>query len=408
VLLVASTFAEAFPVPIIGVKAGSTSLATIAIAATGALYSWPLAAFVGLLTMLLVEVRRRKPAIQVAYNSALYTLAGAAAGLVSAASPYRTGVPGSAAFYLVDIALLAAVVARVGASSYWTVLRGFLASTVTPFLVIAATTGILVELWARSPFLALLLVPPLFAIARYQRSLHAAMERQRELDRLKEDFVAVVSHELRTPLATVYGGVETLQRRSLPDEARARLFAVIRQEATRLAKLVDDVLWASRLDARREPNVETHFDAPTLIAEVVAAARETAPVNLELAVAVDQPLRRVAADRDHTQRVLANLIENAVKYSPDGGTVTVGATTSGDSVRFTVRDEGIGIPAGERERVFEKFTRLDPQMTRGIGGTGLGLYICKQLVENMRGRIWVEAAPGRGSVFAFELPAAVA
>jgi len=104
--------------------------------------------------------------------------------------------------------------------------------------------------------------------------------------------------------------------------------------------------------------------------------------------------------------VLVNLVENAVKYSPDGGTVVVALRTVGGHVRFSVVDEGLGIPHAEQRRIFEKFYRLDPNMTRGIGGTGLGLYICRELVRRMGGRIWVESDPGRGSTFTFELPIA--
>jgi two-component system sensor histidine kinase VicK len=105
--------------------------------------------------------------------------------------------------------------------------------------------------------------------------------------------------------------------------------------------------------------------------------------------------------------VLVNLVDNAVKYSPDGGRVRVSLTAAGDRrVGFSVSDEGLGIPASEQRRIFEKFYRLDPNMTRGIGGTGLGLYICRELVRRMDGRIWVESEPGRGSTFSFELPVA--
>jgi len=99
-----------------------------------------------------------------------------------------------------------------------------------------------------------------------------------------------------------------------------------------------------------------------------------------------------------------NLVENGVKYSPDGGRVLVRLRTVGGHVRFSVVDEGLGIPHAEQRRIFEKFYRLDPNMTRGIGGTGLGLYICRELVRRMGGRIWVESEPGRGSTFSFELP----
>jgi len=106
--------------------------------------------------------------------------------------------------------------------------------------------------------------------------------------------------------------------------------------------------------------------------------------------------------------VLVNLVENAIKYSPDGGTIEVGVGADDGHVRFWVRDEGLGIPEGEEKRIFEKFYRLDPQMSRGVGGTGLGLYICNELVGRMGGRIWVEANGKKGSKFMFELRAAEA
>ena len=106
--------------------------------------------------------------------------------------------------------------------------------------------------------------------------------------------------------------------------------------------------------------------------------------------------------------MLVNLVENAIKYSPDGGVIQVGVQQTEGAVCFHVRDQGLGIPAGEQARIFEKFYRLDPEMTRGIGGTGLGLYICSELLERMDGRIWVESQEGVGSTFSFELPAAEA
>jgi signal transduction histidine kinase len=104
--------------------------------------------------------------------------------------------------------------------------------------------------------------------------------------------------------------------------------------------------------------------------------------------------------------VLVNLVENAIKYSPDGGTIEVGVEGHNGAVRFWVRDEGLGIPEGEEQKIFEKFYRLDPQMSRGVGGTGLGLYICNELVGRMGGRIWVEANGRKGSTFLFDLRAA--
>jgi signal transduction histidine kinase len=115
----------------------------------------------------------------------------------------------------------------------------------------------------------------------------------------------------------------------------------------------------------------------------------------------------VASDADKAARVLINLVDNAVKYSPDGGTIEVRVTHAGPYVRFSVTDPGLGIPPAEQRRIFEKFYRLDPNMTRGVGGTGLGLYICRELVRRMDGRISVDSLGlGRGSTFHVELPLA--
>ena len=128
--------------------------------------------------------------------------------------------------------------------------------------------------------------------------------------------------------------------------------------------------------------------------------------QITLTFDADPQLPPVAADEQQLRQVLVNLVENAVKYSPDGGRVQVELTGVGAQVRFSVTDEGLGIPYAEQRRIFEKFYRLDPNMTRGIGGTGLGLYICRELVRRMHGRIWVESETGRGSTFTFELPIA--
>ena len=117
-------------------------------------------------------------------------------------------------------------------------------------------------------------------------------------------------------------------------------------------------------------------------------------------------LPKVSGDAERTRQVLANLLDNAIKYSPDGSRIEVAVDADKEYVRFSVRDEGLGIPLGEQERIFDKFYRLDPDQRRGIGGSGLGLYICRELVHSMNGRIRVDSDPGAGATFTFELPVA--
>ena len=140
---------------------------------------------------------------------------------------------------------------------------------------------------------------------------------------------------------------------------------------------------------------------------MVDAQRIHLPSHVRVELVADPELPAVAADPDKVRQVLVNLVDNAVKYSPDGGRVQV-VVRGGDRVRIGVRDEGLGIPLSEQSRIFEKFYRLDPNLTRGVGGTGLGLYICRELVHRMQGRIWVVSSRlgGAGSTFAFELPLA--
>jgi PAS domain S-box-containing protein len=230
----------------------------------------------------------------------------------------------------------------------------------------------------------------------------------RRLEELKADFVATASHELRTPLAAVYGAAQTLRRHdfALDEAGRNRFVSLIVDESERLNRIVNEILLANQLDAGRLDLEEEPFDAGDLVQRVVESAREHGPPGIRFETIVSESTPPVAADRDRVRQVLVNLVENAIKYSPDGGLVQVGVQPAEGAICFYVRDEGLGIPADEQARIFEKFYRLDPEMTRGIGGTGLGLYICSELLERMDGRIWVESQEGVGSTFSFELPAA--
>ena len=219
-----------------------------------------------------------------------------------------------------------------------------------------------------------------------------------------------MSHELRTPLAAIYGAAMTLQRRDvqLGDEQRERLLNVVSRESERLAGIVNDILWASRLDAGRVDVAIQSVDAESIVGMVVDAAEVHRPPGIELRSRV----RRTPAARRRRPGQdppgADNLVDNAIKYSPDGGMVELEARREGSRIVFAVRRRGPRRPARRAPRIFEKFYRLDPNLTRGVGGTGLGLYICRELAHRMNGRICVDSprANGAGSTFALELPVA--
>jgi PAS domain S-box-containing protein len=231
---------------------------------------------------------------------------------------------------------------------------------------------------------------------------------ERAVETLKSDFVSTISHELRTPLAAIYGSALTLRREdvTLAEPQRAGLLEVIASESDRLARIVNDVLWVSRLESDGLRTTIEACDGIALARSVVDAARQYIPPSIKLELTAPDGAPPIAADGDKVRQVLTNLVDNAVKYSPDGGRVSVDVAVAGPRLRYAVRDEGLGVPPAEHRRIFEKFYRLDPDLTRGVGGTGLGLYISRELLERMGGRIWVESSGHGGSTFVAELPLA--
>jgi PAS domain S-box-containing protein len=229
---------------------------------------------------------------------------------------------------------------------------------------------------------------------------------ERALEKLKSDFVSTISHELRTPLAAIYGAALTLRRDDVPlgEPQRTGLLEVIASESDRLARIVNDILWVSRLESGGMRTAIERCDGVELARGVVEVARQYVPPSIELVLEAPADAPQIAADPDKTRQVLTNLVDNAVKYSPDGGRVIVEVSVAGPRLRFAVHDEGLGVPPAEHRRIFEKFYRLDPDLTRGVGGTGLGLYISRELLQRMDGRIWVESSGMGGSTFVVELP----
>lgn len=231
--------------------------------------------------------------------------------------------------------------------------------------------------------------------------------RIRRLEELRRDFVANVSHELRTPITSIRGFVETLLEGAAADPERAeRFLQIILAHTNRLNSIIEDLLSLSRLEQDDEPIPREELR----IHEVVNRMREFCQPRARLREIsiVDSYTGTgwAVVNRSLLEQALVNLVDNAIKYSPNGSTVRVGVRTRNRDLRVSVTDQGPGIPESERERIFERFYRLDPARSREEGGTGLGLAIVKHIAMVHRGRIWVEdGEQGSGSRFVMSIPA---
>jgi PAS domain S-box-containing protein len=233
----------------------------------------------------------------------------------------------------------------------------------------------------------------------------------RLVEQVKSDFVSTVSHELRTPLTSIYGFAETLLRQDVMfgEEERLTFLRYIASESQRLTSIVDTLLNVARLDTGDLQVNLAETDVRGVVGQVLDTLSGGDLNGHRFVVELpDEPLA-AKADPEKLRQVCAILVENAVRYSPEGGTVTVGAALRQDTVEVSIADEGIGIPQTDQEQIFRKFYRgADAELRAGSGGTGLGLFIARGLVTAMGGRIWVSSREGEGSRFAFELPAAAA
>ncbi len=231
------------------------------------------------------------------------------------------------------------------------------------------------------------------------------LDRMEELGRVKTDFVSKISHELRSPLTSVIGYVELLTEAGPgePTEEQSRMLAIIERNSRRLLALIEDLLTMSRAEA----GIFTVIAAPVDLGEVVERVRETtAPVvakaELELIVDLGADLRLIG-DQEQLERALLNLVSNSVKFTSPGGRVVIATRIVGDEIAVSVRDTGSGVPLEEQEHLFTRFFRATRSQEQETPGTGLGLYIVKQIVELHGGTVGVESA-GRGSTFTMRLP----
>jgi two-component system phosphate regulon sensor histidine kinase PhoR len=225
----------------------------------------------------------------------------------------------------------------------------------------------------------------------------------KRLERVRRDFVANVSHELRTPVSVIRGYAETLAGGTVDPATATRFVSTIQAHAERLANLIGDLLTLSELESRGASFSLTPLPLGELVGHCCHLLDPQAADRQITIDADDLPPLTVLADRQRLEQVLMNLLDNAVKYTPAGGRVTVTATTAGEFVSVCVLDTGPGIPPHEQTRIFERFYRLDAGRSRDQGGTGLGLAIVKHIVQLHGGTVWVESVPGQGACFTFTL-----
>jgi signal transduction histidine kinase len=226
-----------------------------------------------------------------------------------------------------------------------------------------------------------------------------------QLERLRRDLVANVSHELKTPISALRAHLENLL--DGVEQADPETLQVMLAQSERLGRLVDQLLDLSRLESGDVPLQREAVALAPLVSEVLSeieVSRADHRVDVRGEVPADLPT--IFADRERLHQVLFNLLDNAVRYTPSGGRVTVTADRHNGSVDVHVADTGSGIGAEHLPRVFERFYRVDPARSQKDGGTGIGLAIARSVVEAHGGRIWAESEPGEGSVFTFELPVA--
>ena len=231
----------------------------------------------------------------------------------------------------------------------------------------------------------------------------------KDIDELQSEFVSTVSHELRTPITSIKGFASTLlqHKEKFPEAKRNKYIKIIKDQAERLSRLVEDLLAVSRIDAKKlqftihPVQIKQYLDTIALLIE----SKYNGSHNIE--VNIDQTLPDVWVDADRLEQILTNLIDNAVKYSPDGDKVLITASTitqdEKQMVKISIRDFGIGIEEKFLAKIFNKFSRLDNPLSRKTEGTGLGLYICHSLARIMNGHLSVESSP-EGSTFKLYLP----
>jgi signal transduction histidine kinase len=241
--------------------------------------------------------------------------------------------------------------------------------------------------------------------AKLVSSLEESLARLTEMNQLKDDFVAAVSHELRTPLTSIQGYVKTLLRDDVSFDAdqQTGFLRIVERQSERLHQLIEDLLVASRLQSQGVNSDFATFSLPSLIDQVTEEFTERSQAY-NFVVDIEDDLPFVMSDPVKVHQIVSNLLDNAFKYSDSGKKVVLTAERIDNAVVIAVADQGVGIPDDSRDKIFDRFYQVDQTATRSVGGTGLGLYICRRLADAIGGRVWLETSGPRGSVFCVSVP----
>ena len=230
----------------------------------------------------------------------------------------------------------------------------------------------------------------------------------RRLEKIRQDFVANVSHELRTPISSIKGYAETLLDGALEDKDNAKEFiSIIYHDSNRLATLINDLLDLSKIESGKMKMSFIELDPISLIKKAVTVIENQAKAkSIMLKINIPQGLPKIKADEARFSQVMINLLDNAIKYSSEGGSATISVKVVDNALQFDISDTGIGISENDLPRIFERFYRVDKARSRELGGTGLGLSIVKHIVSAHGGQVWVKSELGLGSTFSFTIPLA--
>ncbi|MCX5679320.1 MAG: ATP-binding protein [Candidatus Omnitrophica bacterium] len=230
----------------------------------------------------------------------------------------------------------------------------------------------------------------------------------KRLEDIRKDFVANVSHELRTPISSIKGYAETLLDGKVDSEDNVKEFlGIIYQDSNRLANLIDDLLDLSKIESGKMKMEFDPLEVLPLVKRCVNVLEKTAKdKKLSIKLEIPANLSKALGDHKRLSQVFLNLLDNAIKYTPEGGAICVGAADKEKFIQIDISDTGIGIPEKDLPRIFERFYRVDKARSRELGGTGLGLSIVKHIVQTHNGQVWVQSTLGQGSTFSFTIPIA--